>query len=65
MKLFIMKPPKTNKELQAELKALVCRLTVDPIGATYTENWDRYETLLKEIYLRGSEPEVTIKLKTT
>lgn len=50
---------KSNKELQAELKALVMLCLADQY-ISY-ENGRRYEKLLKEIYLRGLTPELTIK----
>ncbi len=54
-KLF---PRKTDKELQAELKALVDKIVVNPYHSPY--EFDRYESLLKEIYNRGLEPETKL-----
>jgi len=50
--------PKTTKELQAELKAVVMRLKVDPNGYSHM---NRYEKLLREIYKRGEVPEKILK----
>jgi len=47
--------PKTDKELQAELRALVSRITVDSVYSFSSMN--KYEKLLEEIYKRGLEPE--------
>lgn len=56
-----IKPIKPDKELQAEFKALV--MTCLAKQYMYSDDEDRYERLLKEIYLRGLEPELTIKIK--
>lgn len=60
MKLFdfLKSEPKTDKELQAELKALVDKVV--GIGILLTEDGQKYERLLKEIYSRGLEPETKI-----
>ena len=49
---------KTDKKLQAELKALVDRIMAESfVRASMAE---KYEELLKEIYLRGLEPEAKL-----
>lgn len=55
--LFKKPEPKPVKELQAELKALCHKLQ---IGLPYESDLDQYEHLLKEIYLRGEEPEMKL-----
>lgn len=59
--LTFWRKKKTSRELQAELKALVQRLVVQR-GYSFDE-MDRYEELLKELYLRGEEPEAILKQK--
>jgi len=59
--LTFWKKKKTSRELQAELKALVQRLVAQK-GYSFDE-MDRYEKLLKELYLRGEEPETILKQK--
>lgn len=60
-KLTVWKKEKTSRELQAELKALVQRLVAQR-GYSFDE-MDRYEELLRELYLRGEEPETILKPK--
>lgn len=60
-KLTFWKKEKTSRELQAELKALVQRLVAQ---RSYSfDEMDRYEELLRELYLRGEEPETILKPK--
>jgi hypothetical protein len=54
---FFRKKQKTEKELQAELKALCYKMHM----SSTREDRDRYEKLLKEIFLLGSKPEMIIK----
>ena len=56
--LFEEPKPKTDKDLQSELKALV--QTVLAQQYISSEQSRRYESLLKEIYDRGLEPESRI-----
>ena len=60
-KLTFWKKEKTSRELQAELKALVQRLVAQR-GYSFDE-MDRYEELLRELYLRGEEPETILEQK--
>ena len=55
------KKEKTNQKLQAELKAL-CQRLVAQQGYSL-DDMDRYEELLRELYLRGEEPEIILGLK--
>lgn len=55
------KEEKISQELQAELKTLVQRLVAQR-GCSLDE-MDRYEELLRELYLRGEEPETILKPK--
>ena len=55
---FLKTKPVPTNELQAELKAL-CRKVVAQ-QFPYSQDMRRYEELLKEIYLRGVEPEDTL-----
>ena len=58
MSLFAPKK-KTDKDLQAELKALCNRIIGEQL--VWRGDWDRYERLLKEIYERNLEPEAKIR----
>ncbi len=58
---FLKPKPKTDKELQAELRAL-CN-TIVPRGGGWDGDWDRYENLLAEIYKRGLKPEIWLMPK--
>lgn len=51
----------TDQELQAKITALVERLV--GVGAGYTDELDRYERLLAEIYKRNLKPNKWIKPK--
>ena len=55
------KKEKTNQKLQAELKAL-CQRLVAQQGYSL-DDMDRYEELLRELYLRGEEPEIILELR--
>jgi len=48
-----------TKEIQASLKAL-CQKMMLGFSA---DDLDRYENYLKELYLRGEEPEMTLNVK--
>ncbi len=50
---------KTDEELQAELKALV--YTMVGFSSYNVTNKERYEKLLKEIYMRNLEPCILLK----
>jgi hypothetical protein len=51
---FLKPKQKTDKELQAELKAFVKRIVAQQY--IFPSEAIRYESMLKEIYLRGLEP---------
>lgn len=55
------KKPKTDRELQAELKALVHTIYAQQ-GMSISDR-EKYEKLLVEIYKRGLEPGVKIKVE--
>lgn len=56
---FFTPKPKTDAELQAELKALCDRMSAERMG--WIPDWNRYEALLKEIYKRQLTPAVKLK----
>lgn len=56
---FFNTKQKTEKELQAELKALSHKMS---LVATYSD-LRKYEELLREIYLIGSKPETIVITK--
>ncbi len=60
---WFKKTPQTDEELQAELKALCLKV----IAKQYTSvgDMDRYEELLREIFLRKLEPCMTLKPEKT
>ncbi len=51
--------PKSERELQAELKALCDRVIVQNFA--YSSDMARYEDLLYEMYLRNIEPAVKLE----
>ena len=55
---FWRRGEETNQELQAELKALVQRVVAQQGHSL--DDMDRYEGLLRELYLRGEEPEIIL-----
>jgi hypothetical protein len=55
---FWRRGEETNQELQAELKALVQRVVAQQ--GHPLDDMDRYEGLLRELYLRGEEPEIIL-----
>lgn len=63
---WLKRKPKTDKQLQAELAALVNRITADQFNPTFfyhaTDLMNRYEKLLREIYARGLEPCSTLEV---
>lgn len=58
---FNKKIPKTDNELQAELRALVDFLHLAKSTPFY--NLERYEKLLREIYERGLKPAAKFRIK--
>ena len=59
-KLFEPAPPRPMSEIQAELRALLDKIYAQQFG--YSDDMRRYENLLREIYSRGIEPDVKLKI---